>query len=408
MRLLVLSLNTFPYPPHHGAAEGRTFNLLKYLGTHHEVMLATHKTRNATEENIKALKEWVADVQLFPMPNRTDPQQAGTNKLEQALRFAQFIVTATPPNVSHRFSPEVYAWVNQYIDDGKCDAVICEHGINEMYLSPNARQKVKTVVDIHSSVWGWVKNHLEADASENALRDQLYLPMLARYEKRYCKKFTDLIATTPDDRRQLQTLMPGRNITLVPNGVDLQTFQYRAGDPGGQKLIFIGAMDSSHNIDAACYFARQVFPLVRSRYPEATLSLVGARPVQEVKDLDALPSVTVTGRVPSIVDYIHQSTVGVVPLRVGLGIKTKTLESMASGIPIVASDRGLEGLTVDTPQVPPRAIRANSPEEYVAGISQLFEDSALRQTLSENARAMIESEYTWEIAGKRYECILSA
>ncbi|MEO1590193.1 MAG: glycosyltransferase [Cyanobacteria bacterium J06632_22] len=408
MRLLVLSLNTFPYPPNHGAAEGRTFNLLKYLGSHHEVTLVAHKTRNATDENIKALKEWVTDVKLFPWPKRVDPQTAGTNKLEQALRFAQFIVTATPPNVSHRFSSEVYTWVNQYIDDGKCDVVICEHGVNEMYLSPAARHKVKTVVDIHSSVWGWVKNHLEADASENALRDQLYLPMLARYEKRYCKKFTNLIATTPDDRRQLQTLIPGREITLVPNGVDLQTFQYRASDPGGQKLIFIGAMDSSHNIDAACYFAKDVFPLVRERYPAATLSLVGARPVQDVKALDALPGVTVTGRVPSIVDYIHQSTVGVVPLRVGLGIKTKTLESMASGIPIVASDRGLEGLTVDSPEVPPRALRANTPAEYVAAIAQLFEDSALRQTLSENARVMIESEYTWEIAGQRYECILSS
>ncbi|MEL6249239.1 MAG: glycosyltransferase, partial [Cyanobacteria bacterium J06627_15] len=122
----------------------------------------------------------------------------------------------------------------------------------------------------------------------------------------------------------------------------------------------------------------------------------------------ALPGVTVTGRVPSITDYIHQSTVGVVPLRVGLGIKTKTLESMASGIPIVASDRGLEGLAVDTPAVPLRALRANTPDEYVNAISRLFEDPALRQTLSENARAMIESEYTWEIAGQRYECILSS
>ncbi|MEO0755823.1 MAG: glycosyltransferase [Cyanobacteria bacterium J06648_16] len=408
MRLLVLSLNTFPYPPNHGAAEGRTFNLLKYLGTHHDVMLVAHKTQNATDDNIQALKDWVTDIQLFPWPNRADPQQSGTNKLEQALRFAQFLVTATPPNVSHRFSPEVYAWVNQYIDDGKCDAVICEHGVNEMYLSPEARQKVKTVVDIHSSVYGWVKNHLEADASENALRDRLYLPMLARYEKRYCRKFTNLIATTPDDRSQLQALLPDREITIVPNGVDLQTFQYRSGDPGGQRLIFIGAMDSSHNIDAACYFAKAVFPIVQQRYPEAQLSLVGARPVQDVKALDALPGVTVTGRVPSITDYIHQSTVGVVPLRVGLGIKTKTLESMASGIPIVASDRGLEGLAVDTPAVPLRALRANTPDEYVNAISRLFEDPALRQTLSENARAMIESEYTWEIAGQRYECILSS
>ena len=407
MRLLVLSLNTFPYPPNHGAAEGRTFNLLKQLSQRHQVTVVAHKTLNATEANVQALTEWVHDVKTFVQPSNQESQQQ-SNPLQQALRLAQFAITATPPNVSFRFSPEVYAWVTQKIKAGAYDGVICEHSINEMYVHPKLRQRVKTLVDIHSSVYGWVLNHLEAGASENALRDRLYLPLLARYEKRYCDKFTHLIATTPDDRQQLQRLIPDAKITIVSNGVDLDTFTYRPSDPGGQALIFIGAMDSSHNIDAACYLAREIFPFVHQQYPDSTLSLVGARPVKAVKELDDLPGVTVTGRVPSITDYIHQATVGVVPLRAGLGIKTKTLESMAAGIPIVASDRGLEGLIVDGDNVPLRALRANTPEAYVKAIGQLFENAMLRQTLSENARHMIETEYTWEIAGQRYEQVLSS
>ncbi|MEM6592560.1 MAG: glycosyltransferase, partial [Cyanobacteria bacterium P01_C01_bin.73] len=134
----------------------------------------------------------------------------------------------------------------------------------------------------------------------------------------------------------------------------------------------------------------------------------GARPVAEVKALDGLPGVTVTGRVPSITDYLHQSTLCVVPLRVGLGIKTKTLESMASGIPIVASDRGLEGLTVDEAGIPLRALRANTPQAFVDTIGRLFEHPELRTELSRNARAMIEADYTWERAGEKYERVLAA
>ncbi|MBT9316934.1 glycosyltransferase family 4 protein [Leptothoe spongobia] len=407
MRLLVLSLNTFPYPPNHGAAEGRTFNLIKQLSRHHKVTIVAHKTANATEANVHALKQWVDDVKTFPQSANQDAKQP-SNPLQQALRLAQFAITATPPNVSFRFSPDVYTWVTQQIEAGTYEGVICEHSINEMYVHPKFRQRVKTLVDIHSSVYGWVLNHLEAGASENAWRDRLYLPLLARYEKRYCGKFTHLIATTPDDRQQLQQLIPDAKITIVSNGVDLETFTYRSQDPGGQSLIFIGAMDSSHNIDAACYLAQEIFPQVRQQYPAATLSLVGARPVKVVKELDNLPGVTVTGRVPSITDYIHRGTVGIVPLRAGLGIKTKTLESMAAGIPIVASDRGLEGLQVDSDSVPLRALRANTPADYVKAIEQLFENAMLRQTLSENARHMIETEYTWEIAGQRYEQVLSS
>ena len=81
---------------------------------------------------------------------------------------------------------------------------------------------------------------------------------------------------------------------------------------------------------------------------------------------------------------------------------------MAAGVPIVASDRGLEGLPVDSKNLPLRALRANSPEAYVTSIGRLFDDAVLRQTLSKNARHMIETEYTWEIAGQRYEQVLSS
>ncbi len=403
MRLLVLSLNTFPYPPQHGAAEGRTFNLLKQLSRRHQITVVAHRTANATQENIQTLLTWVDEVKTFPLP--PSPQSWPViEPLRQGLRFSQFLFTAIPPNVACRFSPEVYVWVAGQVSH--YDAVLAEHSVNEMYVQPHWRQQLKTVVDVHSSVYGWVLNHLQAGASENPLRDRLYLPLLARYERRYCRKFSHLIATTVDDRQQLQSLVPGAEMTIIPNGVDLTTLTYRPRDPGGQNLVFVGAMDSSHNIDAACYLARHIFPLVRQRYPQARLSLVGARPVDEVKQLNQLEGITVTGQVPSVVDYLHRSTVAVVPLRAGLGIKTKTLEAMAAGLPVVASDRGLEGISVDEPDL--RALRANSPTAYVNAIGRLFENPDLRQTLSTRGRRMIEAEYTWKIAGERYEQVLSS
>ena len=115
-----------------------------------------------------------------------------------------------------------------------------------------------------------------------------------------------------------------------------------------------------------------------------------------------------TGRVPSITACLQQSTVSVVPLRAGIGIKTKTLESMAVGVPVVGSDRGLEGMSVDAKDMPLRALRANSPQEYVKAIGQLFEDATLRQQLSQNARQMIEAEFNWESLGQRYAQVLSS
>jgi glycosyltransferase involved in cell wall biosynthesis len=236
------------------------------------------------------------------------------------------------------------------------------------------------------------------------------LPLLYRYEKGYSAKFSQIVVTTTDDRRQFAEFAPNGKIDVIPNGVDLELFPDRPQDPGNHRLVFAGAMDASHNIDAARFFALEVLPLLRKRYPDVTFAVVGARPVPEVMELQHNPDnpgVVVTGQVDSMSDQLHQAAVCVVPLRTGYGIKNKTLEAMAAGVPVVASDRGLEGLAVDSPDVPLRALRANRIEEYVQAISSLFDDSRLRTELSQNGRSLIETEYTWDTAGKLYEQVLS-
>jgi len=107
-----------------------------------------------------------------------------------------------------------------------------------------------------------------------------------------------------------------------------------------------------------------------------------------------------------VAEYLHQAAVCVVPMRIGFGIKNKTLEAMAAGTPVVASDRGLEGLVKGGCPQPTRALRANKVHEYVEAITSLFENQQLRQDLSVSARSLVESQYTWDIIGRQYDRLL--
>ncbi len=405
MNILMLS-STFPYPPSRGGTEIRTFNLLKYLHQRHHITLVTQRHGGVTEAEVEELRQWVSNLVIFPLP--PEPKQGGIEGLVgKVARFSESVIKATPPNVLYRYSPEIQTWVDEFVQVGKCDVITCEHSVNEIYIRPKFRNSVRTVVDIHSSVYGWIRDHLEMGASPNALRDRLYLHLiLERYEKRYSSKFSSLVVTTEDDKKQFLKFVPQADIPVIPNGVDLEIFPYRTSDCGGHKLIFVGAMDASHNIDAARFFAIEVLPELQKNYPDATFSIVGARPTPEVLALGERTGVIVTGKVSSMAEYLHASTICVVPLRAGYGIKNKTLEGMAAGVPIVASDRGLEGLAVDTPDVSLRALRANQVQEYVSTISRLFEDAQLREELSRNGRSLVETEYTWERAGQLYEQVL--
>ncbi len=400
MKILIIS-STFPYPPHRGGTQIRTFNLLKYLGQKHHVTLVTQTTNDVQENEIQELAKWVSELKLF-----SKNTVVKTGALDKVVRFTKFLQQRTPPNVLHSYSPTIQKWIEENITANKFDIVTCEHSINEIYIRPQWQEKIRTVVNIHSSVYQTCQNQLATKTSENPLRDRLYLPLLYLYEKNFCHKFSCIVVTTKEDKKRMLTLYPQGNISVIPNGVDLETFSYRQQDPGGYSLIFFGGMDYIANIDAACFLARDILPPLQQIYPQTTLSIVGSNPGKKVLQLETIKGVKVIGRVPSIPKYLHQATVCVVPMRTGFGIKNKTLEAMATGTPVVGSDRGLEGIEVSGNGIPVRALRANTVSEYVDAIALLFKDAQLRETLSHNGRNLIEQQYTWSSLAEKYEQII--
>jgi len=408
MRILMISA-TFPYPPTQGGTQVRTFNLIKYLHSRHLVTLATLRSPDVSDADIEALREYVSELVMFDRP----PQPA-TSLGAKVQRGAQFLWTGTPSGVRSSYSSDLQAWIEAAIKDYKFDVVTCEHSVNEIYIDPDWKRHVRTIVNVHSSIYSTCKNQLETETAEKPTRDRINLPLLKRYEQRFSQKFNTIVVTTADDQQQFQQFAPDIPIVVIPNGVDFSAFPYRDRDPQNQDLIFIGAMDNLSNIDAARFLAHDIFPSIRSRYAHSRLLLVGSRPVPEVAELAQLKNVIVTGAVPSMAEYLHQASVCVIPMRTGFGIKNKTLEAMAAGTPVVASDRGLEGLEMgeeldlendlkSASASTAIALRANHPEEYSAAILALLDNMALRETLSQNARAYVERDFTWEQAGQRYD-----
>ncbi len=196
-------------------------------------------------------------------------------------------------------------------------------------------------------------------------------------------------------------------IRAVTNGVDLDYF--RPAPPHPQPLspkgrgeqdnpaengcVFVGALDYRPNVDAACWFAKEVWPLIRRRYPGACLRLVGRQPVPEVLRLAQVPGIEVVGQVPDVRPYVAGAAVAVVPLRIARGVQNKVLEAMALGKPVVASPQALTALR-DKLDLP--ALTAAEPQEWVDHVAQLFDNPTLRQELGTAGRRYVEANHDWE------------
>ncbi|MBV8549047.1 MAG: glycosyltransferase [Alphaproteobacteria bacterium] len=122
--------------------------------------------------------------------------------------------------------------------------------------------------------------------------------------------------------------------------------QNRASVPAAQSgILFVAGFAHAPNVDAALWFCKEILPHILAAKPDVTVTLVGANPTQEVKNLSG-GAVRVTGFVTDevLADYYAKARVSVAPLRFGAGVKLKVVESMQAGVPIVTTSVGAQGL----------------------------------------------------------------
>jgi glycosyltransferase involved in cell wall biosynthesis len=108
-------------------------------------------------------------------------------------------------------------------------------------------------------------------------------------------------------------------------------------------LLYWGHMARAENVDAVTHFVDGIFPRILAERPETRLVVAGIDPPAAVRAL-AGPNVVVTGYLPDPAPVFRRAGLGVVPLRLGAGIKIKTIEMLDAGIPVIATTVGAEGV----------------------------------------------------------------
>ncbi|MDD9973949.1 MAG: glycosyltransferase family 4 protein, partial [Candidatus Poribacteria bacterium] len=146
------------------------------------------------------------------------------------------------------------------------------------------------------------------------------------------------------------------------------------------------------NEDAVSFFADEVLPQIHAEVPEVKFSIVGGNPSAHVKKLAEKEGIVVTGRVPEIKPYFAETTVFVVPLRIGSGTRLKILEALAMGKAIVSTSVGAEGLDLKDGE---EIFIADEPKVFAEAVTRLLKDPSLRRRIGKNGRARVERDYDW-------------
>ncbi|HEY1270724.1 MAG TPA: glycosyltransferase family 4 protein, partial [Terriglobales bacterium] len=182
----------------------------------------------------------------------------------------------------------------------------------------------------------------------------------------------------------------------------LKKFRYDpSARPAGPLVVFTGSMDWEANIDGVEYFVKEIWPRVLAKAPAAKFQVVGRDPHARVKRL-ASASVEVTGTVPSVVDYLRDAAVFVIPLRIGGGTRIKIYEGMAMGKATVSTTVGAEGLDVRHGH---DIILADEPAYFAEAIAGFLQDEEMRRRF-EAAAAATARQYDWSVIAERFVEVL--
>jgi glycosyltransferase involved in cell wall biosynthesis len=381
----------------------RTFHVLRYLSERHELTFFSYYGGSPDEEYERELKHQLPGSVAVC---------TGKRELSGPARGVDYLLhlAAEPPYAVSRFAhAAVRNQIQSWYREQKFDVAVCD--FLDAAVNFPGRLNLPSVLfqhNVEAEIW---RRH--AATAGNPIKKMMYgieFRKMLRYERAEVRKFHHVIAVSENDRALMMQWVDGDRITVVPTGVDLSQYRPDPAQSAGRAevaplITFVGAMDWEPNVDGLDFFCGDVWPAIKTEIPGARFRIVGRNPDRRVQKWAANdPSIEVTGRVPSVVEHLRESSAVIVPLRIGGGTRLKIYEAMAIGKAVVSTTVGAEGLDVHHGR---DIILADDAHSFAQAVITLLRDPQLRQRY-EIAAAETAARYDWPAIGQRFGEVLQS
>lgn len=213
---------------------------------------------------------------------------------------------------------------------------------------------------------------------------------VARAEKRYGKMYDGVIFVSEHETKELNRVLGEEKAITVRLGVDYD--YYAQGDTVEKEscaLGFLGNLRFAPNVDSLHFIEREILPKLSF---EGTVYVIGVCP-DEVKAQFTNEKIKFLGRVEDVRPVLKKCEIFLSPIAYGSGVKTKILEAMAMGLPVVTNPLGVEGIDGEAGK---HFIVEQDAKDLAAAVDSLHTDSARLEELSKNAQALVREKYRWE------------
>jgi len=390
MKILFVT-HFFPYPPDCGGRIGY-LNSIKYLSRQNEIILVS-LGGEGDQAYVPEIQKHCAAVHLFTVPH-----------WRQNTRLVRGLVADPPGSAAKFYDPRFGRLIRHCVNTYDIDVVELQHLNTAAYLPYAAGAPVLLREhNVEYKVWERHAEHARGGT------ERLYVRTCARrvraYEARMAPRFARCVMVSEADAEYLRAVAPEARIVTIPSGVDCEYFFPCPGLEDAFMMVMTGSFEwrpKQHNLRV---LLEQIFPRIRERAPEATLTIAGSGVPPDLRRFgEGIAGVRFTGTVPDVRGYVRRASLVLNYMESGGGIALKVLEAMAMRKAVLSNAKGIEGIALE----PGRDVYvADGVEGYAEAAALLLRDRDLRERLAQRGWERVRQQYSWDLLARRFDDLYS-
>ena len=333
------------------------------------------------------------------LPDEIEPDYLAQTQLEVAYADTELnvrdalshLVTGESYHLSRFLVPEMERTVEDALRAQVYDVVLLESLFTTAYIPAIRRLSDADLVlrahNVEHALW----DEVAADMTSRPKRWLLnrFKSKLESEEVKVLAALDGVVTITRDDaawfEETLQNAHPTSKcrVEVVPFGMDVDGTPHAAMNEAPTRALHLGAMDWAPNHQGVSWFVQDVWPLVRQTLPEAQVALAGRNMGPEWTS-DENAGVHVLGEVDDAAATYDTSSVVVVPLHAGSGMRIKIAEALAAGRPIVTTTKGMTGLPLEHEE---HVMVADTAEHFAKALVELLSNGDKATAMGQRGRA---------------------
>ncbi|WP_079243360.1 glycosyltransferase family 4 protein [Chryseobacterium indologenes] len=352
-----------------------TLTVLKKMGYHIDLVGAAeiYKSQNDTTD----IDQNIVD-NLFLIKHR--PLKVKTSSAYWKYKISKFY--KKPNEYNHLLTDFAKKEFSDIFNKEKYDAIIINYEFWAGLVDHESMKNTLKIIDTHD----WIT------LNEFYKNKSLDIGKRFNEEINNLSKFDKVITISEDENLVFKRFLGEKVINIPPS---FPSHFKKSNDGKKYDLIFVGS-ENIFNIQSIQWFFDHVYPLLP---PNINIVIIG-RICKHIKEREG---VTLIEFVESLEEYYHQSKIAICPMLEGTGIKIKVIEALSYGLPIVGTERAIDGFPSKTTN---GCLVSDHPEIFKDQIMSLLQDQSYYQDIKIQAEEYFKNNFSEEKAIEKWKKIL--